>query len=270
MAIPIVLISLLLLVFLYILSTITRRNHPGLKALANHAYAHRGLHGDGVPENSLEAFRLAKENGYGVELDVQLLKDGNLAIFHDADLERMTGKPGKILDLAADQLQEYALENTGQTIPLFSDILNLFAGQVPVIVEIKSCKDYPQLCDKVCKMLDGYEGLYCLESFDPRCVRWLKKNRPELIRGQLSENYLKATKAKIPWILKFLLTFQMLNFLTKPDFVAYKCSDRKHLSNVITRGIWKTQGVTWTVASQAEFDDVKKENWIPIFEGFRP
>ena len=68
-------------------------------------YAHRGLHGDGVPENSLEAFRLAKEAGYGVELDIHLLKDGNLAVFHDSKLERITGQAGVIEELTTENLK---------------------------------------------------------------------------------------------------------------------------------------------------------------------
>jgi hypothetical protein len=119
-------------------------------------------------------------------------------------------------------------------------------------------------------MLDGYCGAYCLESFDPRCIYWLRKNRPDLIRGQLTENYFKSKSVKIPWILKFLLRSQMLNFLLRPDFVACRYSDRKCLSNLLAEKLWNTQSVTWTLKSQEEFDTAIKENRIPIFEGFYP
>ena len=247
-----------------------RRGHPGLGALRGRVYAHRGLHGDGAPENSLEAFQRAKDAGYGVELDVQLLKDGSLAVFHDADLQRMTGKCGKITDLTLETLNDYRLDNTDCTIPTFRQVLDLFDGKVPMIVEIKSCGDYPQLCEKTCRMLEGYKGPYCLESFDPRCVRWLRKNRPDLIRGQLTENYLINPRSKLPWILKFVLKHQLLNFLTLPDFVAYRYTDRKTVSNFICRKIWGVQGVTWTVQSKEDLDTAVQEGWIPIFERFRP
>lgn len=266
----IVLLILTGLFLLFLLSTMGRRGHPGLGALRGRVYAHRGLHGDGTPENSLEAFRRAKDAGYGVELDVQLLKDGSLAVFHDADLQRMTGKCGKITDLTLETLNDYRLDNTDCTIPTFRQVLDLFDGKVPMIVEIKSCGDYPQLCEKTCRMLEGYKGPYCLESFDPRCVRWLRKYRPDLIRGQLTENYLINPRSKLPWILKFVLKHQLLNFLTLPDFVAYRYTDRKTVSNFICRKIWGVQGVTWTVQSKEDLDTAVQEGWIPIFERFRP
>lgn len=261
---------ILVLLVLFVLSNMGRTGHPGLKALRGHAYAHRGLHGAGVPENSLEAFRLAKEADYGVELDVHLLKDGNLAVFHDKTLERMTGREGRIVDLTTEELKDYHLNGTEQTIPTFREVLKLFDGKVPLIVELKAVENCAALCEKTCKMLDGYKGPYCLESFDPRCVYWLKKNRPDLIRGQLTQNYFAGSKAPIPGFLKILLRHQVLNFLTRPDFVAYRYSDRKTLSNVICGKVWKLQGVTWTLKAQEEFDTATKEGWIPIFEGFRP
>lgn len=270
MAFIIILAAVVFLFVLYILSMIGRKNHPQLSALRGWKYAHRGLFGGEVPENSLEAFRLAKDAGYGVELDVHLLKDGNLAVFHDGDLKRMTGKDGKIVDLVTEQLAEYRLNNTEQTIPEFQKVLDLFDGKVPLIIELKSVNNYAALCETTCKMLDGYKGTYCVESFDPRCIRWLKVHRPDIIRGQLCQNYYKQNLAKLPGILKFLLSNQMLNFLTMPDFVAYKFEDRRHISNWIVRNLWKIQGVSWTIKNQTDLDDAVKEEWIPIFEGFNP
>ena len=261
---------ILALFLLFVLSNIGRAGHPGLQVLRGHAYAHRGLHGDSTPENSLEAFRLAKEAGYGVELDVHLLKDGNLAVFHDKTLERMTGREGCIVDLTTEELKDYHLSGTEYTIPTFREVLKLFDGKVPLIVELKEVGNCAALCEKTCKMLDSYKGPYCLESFHPGCIRWLKKNRPDLIRGQLTQNYFAESKAKLPWIVKLALRHQILNFWMRPDFVAYRYSDRETLSNFICRKIWKLQGVTWTLKTQEEFDTATKEDWIPIFEGFRP
>ena len=266
-----VILIVIVLLTLYVFSTIGRTGHKGLQELRGWSYAHRGLHGRGVPENSMEAFRRAKEAGYGVELDVHLLADGNLAVIHDARLKRTTGAEGLIEDLTTQQLKNYRLEDTEETIPEFREVLELFAGQAPLIVELKCERNnYAALCETACRILDSYDGIYCMESFDPRCVYWLRKNRPDIIRGQLTENYFAAPNSKLPWYLKFVLRNQMLNFLTLPDFVAYKYKDRKTISNTLCRRLWGIQGVSWTLKSQKEYDTALTEGWIPIFEDFCP
>lgn len=267
----VVLLVIVILAVLFVLSTTGRRNHKGLQALRGWSYAHRGLHGHGVPENSMEAFRRAKAAGYGVELDIHLLADGNLAVIHDAALKRTTGAVGHIEDLTTQQLKDYHLGGTEQTIPEFRQVLDLFAGEAPLIVELKCVNNnYAALCNAACDMLDSYSGNYCMESFDPRCIRWLKENRPDIVRGQLAENYLLNINSKIPWVLQFALKNNMLNFLTMPDFIAYKFQDRNSIGNWICRRFWKIQGVTWTLKDQKEYDIAVKEGWIPIFEGFQP
>ena len=270
--IVVAIISILLLAaaILYVLSTMGRSNHTGLSELRGWAYAHRGLHGDGAPENSMEAFRRAKRAGYGIELDIHLMKDGNLAVIHDSLLMRTTGADGRIEDLTTPELCNYKLEGSQETIPLFRDVLDLYAGEAPIIVELKEHKNYAKLCEAACAMLNQYNGAFCLESFDPRCIYWLRKNRPDLIRGQLTENYFRKSKAKLPWYLKLALRHQMLNFLTRPDFVAYRFADRNTISNTICRNLWKMQGVTWTIKTKEEYDTAIAENWIPIFESFQP
>lgn len=262
----------LLAVFgLYLLSLRSRRGHADWTKFLGWSYAHRGLHGNGIPENSMKAFRKAKDAGYGIELDVHLLADGNLAVIHDASLKRVANADVFIEDLRADQLDDFYLNGTLETIPNFKHVLDMINGEIPLIVELKCVRNnYAALCETTCKMLDSYNGAYCLESFDPRCVYWLKKNRPELLRGQLSENYFKSPGSPLPWYLKFALVNHLLNFLTFPDFIAYKYCDRKTLSNFLCRKVWRTKGVVWTVKSKQEFSQAAKENWIPIFEGFIP
>ena len=266
----IAIIVIVLIFVLYLLAVRGRVGNGVLAKLRGFDYAHRGLHGNGVCENSLTAFRLAKENGFGVELDVHLLKDGNLAVIHDSDLTRITGKSGKIEDLQTADLKNYYLSNTGDTIPLFQDVLELFDGAVPLIVELKAVNgNHKMLCEKANKMLENYNGVYCVESFDPRCVYWFKKNKPEILRGQLAENFLKR-KVKVNVIIRFLMTNNLLNFLTKPDFVAYRIEDRKNLSNKICQKLWKMQMVSWTVRTIEDHNDIKAKNWLSIFEYFLP
>lgn len=258
-----------LLCALYLLAIRGRSGHKGLADLRGWSYAHRGLHGDGVPENSMAAFRAALEEGYGIELDVHLLKDGNLAVMHDSDLLRTTGCQGKIEDLTTAELKNYRLDGTEETIPEFRQVLELYAGKAPLVVELKvSGNNYAALTETACRMMDSYKGVYCMESFDPRCLLWLKKHRPDIIRGQLSENYF-AGKNKLPFILKLILSKNLGNFLTKPDFIAYRYRDRRStLSNRLC--MRRMTGVSWTVVTQAEFDTAIAEGWVPIFEGFRP
>ena len=265
-----VLIILLSLAVLYILANRCRKGHPGLEAFQGWYYAHRGLHGEGRPENSMAAFRAALEGGYGIEFDLHLLKDGNIAVIHDSLLKRTTGADGRIEDLTTEDLKNYPLEGTEETIPTFRELLDLYAGKAPLIVELKPVDgNHAQLCRKACEMLDTYGGPYCLEAFDPRCIYWLKKNRPELIRGQLSENFVKNDR-KNPLLLRLVLTHQLTNFLTVPDFTAYGFHDRNGLSPRICRKLWKAQGVSWTIRNKEDFDTAVKEGWLPIFEGFRP
>ena len=260
--------AVLVTIFLILLQG--RKDHPGLKELQGWYYAHRGLHGEGRPENSMAAFRAALEGGYGIEFDLHLLKDGNIAVIHDSKLKRTTGAEGRIEDLCTEDLKNYYLEGTEETIPTFRQLLDLYAGKAPLIVELKPVDgNHAALCQKACEMLDDYQGPYCLESFDPRCIRWLKVNRPELIRGQLSENWMKPGN-DIPWLARFALTHNLLNFWTSPDFIAYKFADRNTTANYYCRKVWKMVGVSWTIRNKEDFDKAVKEGWLPIFEGFEP
>ncbi len=264
------LIAFLILVAIYLFCLAGRRKHPMLSELRGWKYAHRGLHNAQRPENSMAAFRAALDHGYGVELDIHLLKDGQLAVFHDGTLKRMAGADIKIEDLTYEELQTYPLAGTQEKIPLFSQVLSLFDGKAPIIVELK-CVDgnHGALCTAALELLDQYQGSYCMESFDPRAIRWLKENRPDVCRGQLAENWFRSN-IDLPWVLKFALTYHFSNVYNRPDFIAYKFADRRVFGTHICRKLMGIQGVSWTIKSQAELDTAVQEGWIPIFEGFTP
>ena len=266
-------ILILILALLYILSTKGRRNHPGADSLKGWYYAHRGLHNKqkGIPENSLAAFRAAVEKGYGAELDVHLLKDGGLAVIHDSALKRTTGAEGRIEDLAEADLAGYRLEGTDEPIPTFSQVLDTFAGKTPLIIELKPVDgNHAALCRAACEAMEGYEGIWCMESFDPRCVGWLKKNRPQIIRGQLAYNFVKFDKS-MPFWTRFMMTHNISHFVTTPDFVAYGHEHRKQTpGNFLARKLWGMLGVAWTIRTREDFDAAVAEGWIPIFENFEP
>ncbi len=261
-------VVLLALLFLWCLKG--RLGHPKLQHLKTWKYAHRGLHDDKKPENSMSAFRAALDAGYGIELDIHLLKDGNLAVMHDSSLKRTAGVDIRIEDLTTEELTNYALIGTGECIPQFRQVLELFDGKAPLIVELKVVNhNYKELSIAVSRMLDAYNGLYCIESFDPRVVAWFRKNRPDVVRGQLSENWFKSN-ASMPAILKWILTHLVGNILTRPDFIAYKFVDRNTVSAKLCRKLWRIQGVSWTLKTPEEYETAVQEGWIPIFEGFTP
>ena len=262
---------IILILGLYILAIMCRSSHTARKDLEGWSYAHRGLHGNGIPENSMAAFKAALDHGYGIELDVHLLKDGNLAVMHDSLLNRTTGQPGHIEDLTTEELKHYHLEGTDQTIPEFMDVLTQNNGKAPLIIELKPERNnQDRLAEAVCKMLETYPGVFCLESFDPRCVAWLKKNRPDIVRGFLTENFTKS-RNDLPEYLRFMLTHCLTNFLCVPDFVAYKFADRNDsISFKLCRKLWKAQGVTWTLKTKEEYNTAVSEGLFPIFEGFEP
>ena len=248
-----------------------RTGHPGLKDLQGWGYAHRGLHSQGVPENSMAAFRAALEGGYGIELDIHLMKDGNLAVIHDSSLKRTAGADVRIEDLTAEDLENYRLEGTDQKIPLFREVMAIYEGKAPMIVELKPMNDnHDALAEAACEILKDYQGVYCIESFDPRCISWLRRNRPQIIRGQLSENFW-VNDGKLPKSLRFLMTHNLLNFSTVPDFVAYKFADRNaSITTELCRRLWGVQGVAWTIRTQEDYDTAIAQGWLPIFEGFTP
>ena len=189
---------------------------------------------------------------------------------HDSDLKRTTGREGFMEDLTAQDLENYHLGGTDQTIPTFQQVLDLFDGQAPLIIELKTRNgNADALTEAVCRVLKDYTGPYCVESFDPRCIRYLYKHYPQIIRGQLAENAVKRSKS-FSWPVRFLCTYYLENFLTRPDFIAYRFEDRETTSNSICRRIWGIQGVSWTIRTPEDFQTAVREGWIPIFENFDP
>ena len=139
MIILVVLLIIIILLELFSLELQCRRGHPNWKILRLFRYAHRGYHDKPhIPENSMAAFRRAVENHYGAELDVHLMRDGNLAVIHDASLKRTAGADVLVEDLTAEELKRYRLEGTEEQIPLFSEVLEVFEGKTPLIVELKA------------------------------------------------------------------------------------------------------------------------------------
>ena len=233
------------------------------------AFAHRGLYelDESVPENSLPAFQRAVENGYGAELDVQRTKDGQIVVFHDDSLQRACGVDRPIRDFTYAELQRYPLFGTEERIPLFSDVLRIFDGKQPLIVELKYGPDWVLLCEATRRMLDEYRGPACVESFHPSMVRWFKQHDPRRLRGQLSEAACFSRKhLSLP--LAFMMSRLLTNFLTRPQFIAYRVGPKPLSVRMSERmGAMK---VLWTAREPDKHARRMKENHAVIFEGYRP
>lgn len=251
-----------------------RRNQPGWDRLEGVRYAHRGLHDPalGVPENSMAAFRRALEHGFGAELDVHLMADGELAVVHDSSLKRVCGADVYIEDLTAADLPRYPLMGTEETIPLFREVLELFQGKTPLIIELKVERgNADALTDAVMAALAGWNGSYCIESFHPAALLRLKEKYPAVLRGQLSQNFLRASEVgDLSLPTRFVLTNLLTTAATKPDFIAYKWEDRGNPSLRLMRALYGVREVSWTVRGERTMDRLEKDGAIPIFEGFVP
>lgn len=265
----IVLCVLAALTLLWALSLCCKRRKPGFFGLSDWHYAHRGLHDakNGVPENSLLAFHRAVEHGYGAELDVHLTKDGRLVVMHDESLKRTAGVDRKLCDMTAGELAACHLEDTEEKIPYLEEVLPIFEGKTPLVVEIKPCgRNHAELTRLTCELLDCYPKLnYCIESFDPRVLWWLRRHRPEIVRGQLSCNFLRDRNGlMLP--AAFLLTNLMTSFLTAPHFIAYRFSDRKNASLRLSRRLWGVQEFSWTIRSAEDAKTALDDGCLIIFE----
>ena len=160
-----------------------------LSFLKSNLIAHRGLHNENIPENSIKAFNKAIEKKYIIELDVHLLKDGNVVVFHDDNLKRMTGIDKLIKNTTYDEIKNLKLINSNEHIPLFTDVLKLINGSVPLLIELKYDTKIGLLEEKVISILKDYKGLYAIQSFNPFSLIYLKKHCKNIPRGQLVSNF---------------------------------------------------------------------------------
>lgn len=229
-------------------------------------FAHRGLHtrDKRIPENSLAAFEAAAAQGYGIELDVQLSSDGKVVVFHDDTLDRVCGVHSRVDEKTYDELHAISLCGTGETVPLFEDVLKCVRGRGPLIVELKTGRHNRELCRKTLKLLRAYKGDVCIESFDPRIVMWFRFHARKMVRGQLSCPPRDYTPQEASRPQAFLLGNCLMNFLGRPQFIAYKIG-RKPLSVKLCE-LMGAMRVCWTSREWVH----EKKNDAVIFEFYTP
>ena len=219
----------------------------------------------------MAAFRRAIEHGFPSEFDVHLIADGSLVVFHDESLERETGVSGQIEDYDITNLRKLRLEGTDEHIPTFDEVLELYEHTgLPLLIELKVARgNYRELTEAVCRRLDSYTGEYVIESFDPRALMVLRSIRPDIIRGQLAQNFIKNREG-LPFYQAVLLTNLAFNTMVQPDFIAYRFTDRMvpALSKAARRkGIAEAM---WTIRTPEDYRTAVREGCVPIFEQFDP
>lgn len=232
--------------------------------LVNKYIAHRGFHNEEAPENSLGAFQNAIDKGYAIELDVQLIEDNTVVVFHDELLARATGKDGYLRNLKSENLKDYNLFGTSYTIPTLEEVLKLVDGKTPLLIEVKNTGKVGELESALLKVLENYNGEFAVQSFNPYVLEWFLNNAPHILRGQLSSSF---KGEKLSFIKKFILRRMSFNKRNKINFISYEA---KSLPNRYVRKFKNIPLIAWTIKSQTEYLKVAGFCDNIIFENFEP
>lgn len=240
-------------------------NVYGMAWLTTKLIARRGIHDkkSNIPENSLQSFAFAIEKGYPIELDVSLTKDSKLVIIHDKKLKRLFNLDTYLSDATYEELSKLKIQNSNESLPLFSEVLAFVAGRVPLLIEIKNEGKVGPMESMVYEDLKKYQGKYAIQSFNPYTVKWFRINAPNVLRGQLAGSNIVSDyeveyqgTSQLPWYKSILLKNLLLNFESKPNFIAYEV---KYTSNDYAKNLRKlgVPIIGWSIQDQAEYDKVK-------------
>jgi glycerophosphoryl diester phosphodiesterase len=234
--------------------------------LTKRPIAHRGLHADHCPENSLSALEAAINEGYPVEVDVRLTRDGVPVLFHDRTLDRLTGMDGRLEQTTWRELERLRLLDSDQRVPSLADALALVDGQVPLLLELKTETGPGPLESAVAAQLDAYDGSFAVQSFNPRTVAWFRQNRPAWTRGQL---YGRRRPGLMEGLKGALLDRLPTNLYSRPHFVGVH-HESVTASPTSGDGSSDLPLLAWTVRTRTQLDRVAARVDNVIFEGIRP
>jgi len=234
--------------------------------------AHRGLTGEGRPGNSLAAFEAATGLGYASELDVQLTAAGELVVVHDYELSALAGRPLRTADLTPDDRRRLRLPGTDEPIPTLREVLDLVAGRVPLLVELK--RPGPSLraplAAAVMREMAGYRGPYAVESFDPLLVAALRVAVGRLpAHRRVPVGRLCGLLRTADPVTRFIGRSMVSNVFTRPDFIAYEVDALP--SRLVAW--WRRRGtpvVAWPVKSPEQETFARRFADNIVFSGYRP
>jgi glycerophosphoryl diester phosphodiesterase len=268
-----IIMCILILGFIgYLYLTGAQKSDKDISWLTEHPLAHRGLHNELYIENSMGAFKNAVENGYPIELDVMFTADKQVVVFHDDNLARLTGDTRNVSEVNYEELRTILLKGEGENsfeeayIPLLTEVLELVNGDVPILIEIKDCKGVTTLCEAVYDILKDYKGEYAIQSFNPFAVEWYANNAQEVTRGQLSG--LMSDSLNLKFYEKFALKNMLLNFKSKPHFIAYEAKGlpKFRISMLRKQGIpilgWTIRSIEEAQAASFNCDNIIMENYL--------
>ena len=248
----------------------------GLEGLTARKIAHRGLHGEGrdqfegrpyAAENSMTAFRRAKEAGYAIEIDVHTSSDGVVVIHHDFDLKRVEGIDKKVKELTAKELSEVSLSGTADGVPTFREFLDMVNGEVPILIEIKEEGGDHTTTEKLIEELRSYSGEYYVQSFNPLSLGVVRKKLPEAKRGFLCDHHTANENNKG---LKYVLLERMLlNAVARPHFISMEKKQARLFPLPLIKKLFRPELICWTVRSPEEEEAAVKAGFKNvIFEDY--
>jgi glycerophosphoryl diester phosphodiesterase len=233
--------------------------------------AHRGLHdgASGVVENTLSAFSAAIEGDYAIECDLQVSRDGEAFVFHDATLDRLTDATGAVEKRSASELEAVAVRGTSDRIPRLAQLLDLVAGKVPLVIEIKAEWQWdPGLTRRTLELLGSYGGPHCIMSFDPRVVAMVRQFSPGTVRGMTVDRALDPQYNALPTRALSLLRSMGYLASTAPHFLSAYFRDLPWAPVTALRDA-ALPVISWTIRSPAEARDALRHSDQITFEGFR-
>ncbi|MBR5783121.1 MAG: glycerophosphodiester phosphodiesterase [Clostridia bacterium] len=255
----------LMALYLYLVFPALRR-HPDRVLMKGMYVAHRGLHSveAGIPENSMRAYGVAKGLGFGIEIDIHLTADGEVVVFHDDTATRVCGKDIVIEKSTLAELKELRLQDSDEQIPTLKELLEFIDGEVPLLIEFKAkVNNCAALCVAADKILSQYKGKYIVQSFYPPVLRWYRRHRKDICRGQLATPDGKNSFEK--WMAGCLL----FNFMSRPDFISYDFQYTRNFGRSMCASLG-AMSVGWTFCSEEELSSVKSFYSTYIFENFLP
>ncbi len=243
------------------------------QAFLSRPIAHRGYHGKKHLENSIAAFEAAICKGFGIELDVQGLRNGCPVVFHDYSLDRLTNKTGKVNNLTFNELEHIFLKN-GELLPTLEEILNLVNGKVPILLEIKDQQgllgeNIGELVEKSACLINSYKGALAVMSFNPFVVRELEKYSPLIPRGLVTDDFFSKDWNFLNYEKREYLNRMTHSKEVKLDFISHNVEKPESPQINLARNR-NLPVICWTVRSKSQekkarkiFDNITFENYLP-------
>lgn len=235
-----------------------------LKWIKKGYFAHRGLHNESIPENTMAAFLNAVNNGFDIELDIRMTKDKQIVVFHDSSLKRLCNQEIIVEESNYKDINDYKILKTQEKIPLLTNVLSTLPKETEYLIELKPNKNAKELVRIFLELMKNFSTKYAIHSFDPRIVNQFKKQDPSIIRGQIASTFPKSKKLS-----KFILKHLITNIYTKPDFTNYCFEDlpRKKLDRLYKNG---HMILSYVAKTQEGLDFVRDRYDNAVFENFIP